>query len=216
MRAAFVGLVSAAAVAFMPGTAFAQQPPSPFVGIPMTGTSRAGAFTGTFSIDHFVAKNGRVFAVGVLQGTLAGQTINQPGVEIPVRGQRGEGGEDSSGPGRGGDDIRGGFGGFGALTPESVRPASSRNSAPVIPAQAACPILNLVLGPLDLHLLGLTVHLDQVVLDVNAQPGQGQLLGNLLCAVANLLNGINFNGLLSGAIANLLNSITAALAGLGL
>ena len=87
------------------------------------------------------------------------------------------------------------------------------------PAQAAagCNILNLVLGPLDLNLLGLAVHLDQVVLDITAVPGAGNLLGNLLCAVANLLNGLNLN-LLGGALLNtltqLLNNLVGALAGL--
>jgi hypothetical protein len=51
-----------------------------------------------------------------------------------------------------------------------------------------CAILHLTLGPLDLTLLGLRVHLDQVVLDITAQSGPGNLLGNLLCAVTNLLN----------------------------
>jgi len=54
--------------------------------------------------------------------------------------------------------------------------------------QATCSILHLVLGPLDLNLLGLKVHLDRVVLDITAESGSGNLLGNLLCAVANLLN----------------------------
>jgi hypothetical protein len=53
---------------------------------------------------------------------------------------------------------------------------------------ATCPILHLDLGPLNLNLLGLTVHLNQVVLDINAVSGPGNLLGNLLCSVANLLN----------------------------
>jgi hypothetical protein len=53
---------------------------------------------------------------------------------------------------------------------------------------ATCPVLHLDLGPLNLNLLGLTVHLNQVVLDVNAVSGSGNLLGNLLCSVANLLN----------------------------
>ena len=69
--------------------------------------------------------------------------------------------------------------------------------------QASCQILHLELGPLDLNLLGLMVHLDKVVLDITAQPGPGNLLGNLLCAIANLLNN---NGPL-GAIAGLLNQI---------
>ena len=64
-------------------------------------------------------------------------------------------------------------------------------SLPVAPAAitATCDILHLVLGPLDLNLLGLVVHLDQVVLDITAQSGPGARLGNLLCAVAHLLDG---------------------------
>ena len=52
---------------------------------------------------------------------------------------------------------------------------------------ADCDILHLELGPLDLNLLGLEVHLNQVVLDIDADP-TGGLLGALLCAVANLLD----------------------------
>ena len=55
-----------------------------------------------------------------------------------------------------------------------------------------CPILHLDLGPLNLNLLGLTVHLNEVVLDITAVSGPGNLLGNLLCSVANLLNGTGF------------------------
>jgi hypothetical protein len=53
---------------------------------------------------------------------------------------------------------------------------------------ATCPVLHLDLGPLNLNLLGLTVHLNQVVLDINAVSGAGNLLGNLLCNVAGLLD----------------------------
>jgi hypothetical protein len=53
---------------------------------------------------------------------------------------------------------------------------------------AACPILNLVLGPLHLNLLGLGVDLNQVVLNISVQSGAGNLLGNLLCSVAGLLD----------------------------
>jgi hypothetical protein len=71
---------------------------------------------------------------------------------------------------------------------------------------ASCDILHLELGPLDLDLLGLQVHLDKVVLDISANPAGG-LLGSLLCSVANLLN---TGGLLTD-IANLLNQILALL-----
>ena len=53
---------------------------------------------------------------------------------------------------------------------------------------ATCPVLHLDLGPLNLNLLGLTVHLNEVVLDINAVSGAGNLLGNLLCNVAGLLD----------------------------
>lgn len=73
-----------------------------------------------------------------------------------------------------------------------------------------CSILHLVLGPLDLNLLGLKVHLDKVVLDITAQSGSGNLLGNLLCAVAGLLDGSStLSDLLN--ISNLLNRILSLL-----
>ncbi len=75
---------------------------------------------------------------------------------------------------------------------------------------AACDILNLVLGPLDLDLLGLQVHLNRVVLNIVAVAGAGNLLGNLLCAVAGLLDGGPLAGLL-GQLNTLLNRILGAL-----
>jgi hypothetical protein len=58
----------------------------------------------------------------------------------------------------------------------------------LITITATCDILHLELGPLDIDLLGLQIHLAKVVLDISAQSGPGNLLGNLLCAIANLLN----------------------------
>ena len=75
---------------------------------------------------------------------------------------------------------------------------------------AACDILNLVLGPLDLNILGLEIHLQRVVLDIVAVAGAGQLLGNLLCAVAGLLDGGPLAGLL-GQLRTLLNQILGLL-----
>jgi hypothetical protein len=67
-------------------------------------------------------------------------------------------------------------------------PAAVAQSTGIASPAATCPVLHLDLGPLNLNLLGLTVHLNQVVLDINAVSGAGNLLGNLLCSVANLLN----------------------------
>jgi hypothetical protein len=55
----------------------------------------------------------------------------------------------------------------------------SRTSAPL----AICPVLDLTLGPLDLNLLGLMVHLNQVHLTITAD-STGGVLGNLLCSLA--------------------------------
>ena len=79
------------------------------------------------------------------------------------------------------------------------------------PRALSCQILDLVLGPLDLDLLGLKVHLDTVHLNITAQGGPGNLLGNLLCAVAGLLDGsTGLNGILNG-IVTLLNQLLAVL-----
>jgi hypothetical protein len=73
----------------------------------------------------------------------------------------------------------------------------------LLAAEGSCQILDLTLGPLDLNLLGLVVHLDRMHLNVTAVPGPGNLLGNLLCAVAHLLDG-NASGT---ALARLLNRV---------
>jgi hypothetical protein len=78
-------------------------------------------------------------------------------------------------------------------------------------AALACNVLDLVLGPLNLNLLGLVVTLNQVHLVINAVPGAGNLLGNLLCAVAGLLNGGGALSGLLGQITTLLNQILALL-----
>jgi hypothetical protein len=95
-----------------------------------------------------------------------------------------------------------------ADTPISL-PVQLPTGSDGVTIQAPCNILHLVLGPLDLNLLGLAVHLDRVVLDITANSGPGNLLGNLLCAVANLLNGLPGSPL--SQIAALLNQILALL-----
>lgn len=68
---------------------------------------------------------------------------------------------------------------------------------------ARCDILFLDLGPIFLDVLGLQIDLSQIVLDIDAVPGAGNLLGNLLCAVAGLLDG----GLFGGGLGNLLDRL---------
>jgi hypothetical protein len=61
-------------------------------------------------------------------------------------------------------------------------------AAQVPPIPGACQVLNLVLGPINLDLLGLVVRTNRINLRIDAVPGAGNLLGNLLCAITGLLD----------------------------
>ncbi|MDQ3856708.1 MAG: hypothetical protein M3281_09995 [Chloroflexota bacterium] len=75
---------------------------------------------------------------------------------------------------------------------------------------AACSILALRLGPINLNLLGLVITTNQINLNIIAVPGPGNLLGNLLCALVGLLD--NVGGNTGGnSIANLLRTINSLL-----
>jgi hypothetical protein len=71
------------------------------------------------------------------------------------------------------------------LVPTTLPAAPALPGAAVLPPVPAgiCTVLDLVLGPLDLNLLGLMVHLDRVQLRITADP-KGGLLGSLLCGLA--------------------------------
>jgi hypothetical protein len=69
-----------------------------------------------------------------------------------------------------------------------------------------CDILFLDLSGLELDLLGLNLDLD-LVLDLYAVPGAGNLLGNLLCAVAGLLDGPGLLGNIGATVDRLLGRI---------
>ena len=99
----------------------------------------------------------------------------------------------------------------GTLTNSAGSLVGTVTQQATVPVQASgtCQILHLDLGPLDLNLLGLQVHLNEVVLDITAQQAPGNLLGNLLCAVAHLLDNTGTGGL-NGVVA-LLNRILALL-----
>jgi hypothetical protein len=172
---------------------------NPLSGVPVNGTSADGnVFSGTMDVLGFVNDNG-LKAIASLTGTItpatgAAQQVTGAVVLIPVQNAAAAGATGIGGP-----------------------TSNLSSSAPSAAAVVSCNILHLDLGPLDLNLLGLAVHLNEVVLDITAVPGAGNLLGNLLCAVANLLNGVNVN-LLGGALVNtlttLLNNLVGALAGL--
>jgi hypothetical protein len=133
--------------------------------VPVTGTATAldgstQALAGTFAIQRFAQSQGQIVAVGTLVATLTSDT---PGTARTVVTQ--------------------------LMMPLADNATASAASASDVAPLAVCDILHLVLGPLDLDLLGLVVHLDTVVLDITAVSGPGNLLGNLLCAILGLLDG---------------------------
>ncbi len=74
----------------------------------------------------------------------------------------------------------------------------------------ACPILQLQLNPINLNLLGLQVTTSAICLDITAMPGSGNVLGNLLCNVADLLNGgLSLSQILGGAGTGTLPGLTS-------
>jgi hypothetical protein len=184
--ASFFAAAFLAVTAFVaPGHARAA-PQAPALEIPINTTSAQGAFNGTLRITAFAVQNNALVASGLVTGTVlttggAASSVVRT-VTIPV--------------------MTGGA---------AQAPAAAAGTAqpPVAGAAAAagCEVLHLELGPLDLDLLGLVVHLDRVVLDLTAVPGAGNLLGNLLCSVTNLLNS---GGALT-QVAALLNQIIGLL-----
>jgi hypothetical protein len=98
----------------------------------------------------------------------------------------------------------------GTITGTGLPAGGTTFTAPIQDlAVTGCSILDLDLGAIHLDLLGLVIDLAPVHLDITAVPGAGNLLGNLLCAIAGLLDN---SGPLTG-ISALLNRL---LTGLGL
>lgn len=148
-------------------------------------TAGGGKLSGTFTPLKFKQADGALVAKGVLHGVI-----------------------------KAADGTKSTFTTIRSLEVTQINGATLEDLAISSGAASACDILNLVLGPLDLNVLGLEVHLKKVVLDIVAVTGAGNLLGNLLCAVAGLLDGGLLAGLL-GQLTTLLNQILAAL-GLGI
>lgn len=115
--------------------------------------------------------------------------------------------------------LKGKFGGRQINLYNVKMPAGLTGATPgTAKAAAVCPVLNLVLGPVNLNLLGLQVTLAggsvtpgtpgtlPITLNLTAISGPGNLLGNLLCGLSNALNGPG-----TGGIGTLLGQLTGQL-----
>jgi len=180
-------------------------------------TGKQGRMVAKFTPTEFVENDGKVAVEGILSGVFTGAKLpdgtprhfSEP-VTFDVTDARSTG-----------DATAAGFQSTGATS-------GGFAAAGFVPASShGCDILHLDLGPLDLNLLGLQIDLSQIVLDIVAQPGAGNLLGNLLCAVAGLLDPGSpldnlldnlleaLNGLLTGLIGDLEGLLEDLLGGLG-
>jgi hypothetical protein len=168
--------------------------------LPISGSvAGGGAFNGTVTINRFARQNGEVVAIGFVRGTItsaAGDALETGlrSVALPVTLGTAPAGSASL-----------------AVEP-GLMAALSRDRAGGrwMPVQlGSCGILHLVLGPLSLDLLGLTVQLSRVTLDIGGDaPG---LLGALICQLIGLLGVADVVGLLN----SILELLTGLLGGLG-
>src|SRR3954451_13074720 len=92
-----------------------------------------------------------------------------------------------------------------------ARQAQSSQVPPITPTPHACQILSLHLGAIDLNLLGLRVRTNPIDALIEAVPGAGNLLGNLLCTITGLLDP---GSIPTSQVTALLNAILAILEGL--
>jgi hypothetical protein len=150
----------------------------------MVGKNAAGEQVFTGTFTAKSAKADKSAEKGIaLIGDLSGQVTAQPG--------------NPQGQGRGTQDV------------------NKQNLAlPINQVQAAtCDVLSLVLGPLHLELLGLIVDLNEVHLDITADPAGG-LLGQLLCGLAGGPSGGGIPGL-PGTIQSVIDLLNQLLGLLG-
>jgi hypothetical protein len=101
--------------------------------------------------------------------------------------------------------ITNGLGTLVTTVSQTVTPTVS--ALALDPPSSGCPIRHLDIAPITITLLGLQITTSEIVLDIVAIPGPGNLLGNLLCTITGLLNP-------GGGLAGALNQLVTALNGL--
>jgi hypothetical protein len=144
-----------------------------FISTPVQGTINGIAFTAEYRITEFVHENNKALFAVATLNNIVGEGL--PSAVAGLAGQQ-------------------------IMVPVQLPEGDARASAT---GRTTCDVLFLDLGPLNLDLLGLQVNLAEVVLEIVAEAGGGNLLGNLLCAVTSLLDPVAA----IAAIAELLNNI---------
>ena len=136
-------------------------PKHPPLDVPIAGTvAGGGTFTGTLSLQEFVARDGQVFAIGLIRGT---------------REQRG------------GPPARNVGGGTGSPS-RDVSAGAARTSAADIAPQQVCQVLNLEIGAIPIDLLGLQVTTLPIGLNITAEGSGTNVIGHLICTILETVN----------------------------
>lgn len=170
------------------------------VTVSATGSfERAGDFSGTITINRFEQRGNEIVAIGFVSGrlrrgghdigtALAGELTWRVIVDV------------------GGVSVASDRGAPIAELTRITLSTSARRGPRIVPVQAAtCPVLQIALGANTVNLLGLQVALDPVGIVLEGQTGTP--LGDLVCAVSDLLGNV-------AGVVNLLNNILGLLTGL--
>lgn len=151
---ALAALLAVAALTFAASATSSAGTAQPTRATAATGTTtQVGAVTVRLTVNRFVKRGKRLYAVGTAISQFKPTAENA--AKYPTK------------------TIRRAF----------TAPVHKLKRIRVQSAQRICPVLDLTLGPLDLNLLGLMVHLDTVHLTITAD-SNGGLLGSLLCSLA--------------------------------
>ena len=152
--AALAVLVAIAALAFAASATSSAGTAQTTRATAATGTTtQVGAVTVTLTVNRFVKRGKRLYAVGTAISQFKPTAENA--AKYPSK------------------TVRRAF----------TAPVRKLKRIQFQSAQRICPVLDLTLGPLDLNLLGLMVHLDKTRLTITAD-SNGGLLGSLLCSIA--------------------------------
>lgn len=150
--------------------------------VPLTGTvAGGGAFSGSFSIARFEARQGMLFAVGMVSGVVIGAP----------------------------DLARSGISGPLAL-PVTATSSSSLGVRSALVAQATCDVLHLQFGGITLNLLGLDVALSPVTLDLTGGSGPvGNLVCQIVALLNNVAGVVGLLNRLLGVVGGLVGGLGA-------
>jgi hypothetical protein len=179
----------------------AQQSASRSVTLPVTGTApRGGDFSGTVTINRFEERNNEIVAVGFVRGTLSRGSrtigvglIGEVKWPVSIR---------AAGVAVVKDQTRDATRFRRIASGPDVEPTPG---LVLVQQSEPCPAVDIILGATDINVGGGTISFGPIPLMLSGEPGTP--VGDLVCAVSDLLG--NVAGLI-----NLLNSLLSLLTGL--